>query len=121
MVIRYRLDLLLPDSLTAPLWVRIFLGAMHIFPGPKIPRGERLRFALEELGPVFVKFGQLLSTRRDLFPEDIADELQKLQDQVPPFPSDQARELIEKALGSPISKHFTDIDEEPLASASVFN
>ncbi|MDH2433528.1 ubiquinone biosynthesis regulatory protein kinase UbiB [Pokkaliibacter sp. MBI-7] len=85
----------------------------------ELPRGERLRCALEELGPVFVKFGQVLSTRRDLLPNDIADELQKLQDRVPPFPGDQALRIIEASLGHAISEVFTSLDIKPLASASI--
>jgi hypothetical protein len=69
--------------------------------GLNAPRGERLRQALEHLGPIFVKFGQMLSTRRDLLPPDVADELAKLQDRVPPFPSDESARLVEKALGQP--------------------
>lgn len=83
------------------------------------PRGERLRRALEDLGPVFIKFGQMLSTRRDLLPADIADELARLQDQVPPFPSDQAVALIETALGGSVDDLFERFDREPMASASV--
>jgi ubiquinone biosynthesis protein len=83
------------------------------------PRGQRLREALETLGPIFVKFGQVLSTRRDLVPLDIADELAKLQDRVPPFPSDQAVAEIERSLGAPVSKSFSTFDREPIASASI--
>ncbi len=83
------------------------------------PRGERIRLALEELGPIFIKFGQALSTRRDLLPEDIADELAKLQDRVPPFPGAQARMLVESALRKPVSELFQHFDETPLASASI--
>ena len=83
------------------------------------PRGVRLRLALEELGPVFVKFGQALSTRPDLVPPDIALELAKLQDSVPPFPGAQARTIIEKSLGRRIDEMFDGFDETPLASASV--
>jgi ubiquinone biosynthesis protein len=82
-------------------------------------RGERLRLALEELGPIFVKFGQAVSTRRDLLPEDIADELVKLQDRVPPFPGSIARENIERAYGKPLSEVFAEFDETPLAAASI--
>ena len=82
-------------------------------------RGERIRLALESLGPIFVKFGQVLSTRRDLLPEDIADELAKLQDRVPPFSSTHSRELIELALGQPIDEVFSHLEFEPVASASV--
>jgi ubiquinone biosynthesis protein len=82
-------------------------------------RGARLRLALEELGPIFVKFGQALSTRRDLLPQDLADELAKLQDRVPPFPGSTARVLIEAALGAPVSTVFASFDETPLAAASI--
>ena len=82
-------------------------------------RAERLRLALEELGPIFVKFGQAVSTRRDLLPPDIADELAKLQDRVPPFPGRVARELIERAYGRPLSEVFASFDEAPLAAASI--
>jgi ubiquinone biosynthesis protein len=82
-------------------------------------RGERLREALEALGPIFVKFGQVLSTRRDLLPLDVADELAKLQDRVPPFPSALAVAEIEAALGKPVAQLFASFDESPVASASV--
>ena len=82
-------------------------------------RGERLRLALEQLGPVFVKFGQAISTRRDLLPPDIADELVKLQDRVPPFDGNTARELIESALGRPVGEIFRSFDATPLAAASI--
>lgn len=83
------------------------------------PRGVGIRRTLEDLGPIFVKFGQALSTRRDLLPEDIADELQKLQDKVPPFNGALARQIVEKELGRPISEGFASFDETPLASASI--
>jgi len=83
------------------------------------PYPVRLRTALEELGPIFVKFGQILSTRRDLLPDDIADELAKLQDAVPPFPGAQARAVVEQAFGHPVETVLDDFDETPLASASV--
>ena len=83
------------------------------------PRGERLRLALQELGPIFVKFGQAVSTRRDLLPLDIADELAKLQDAVPPFPGAEARGLIETALGHSVTTLFRAFDETPLAAASI--
>jgi ubiquinone biosynthesis protein len=82
-------------------------------------RGERLRLALEELGPVFVKFGQALSTRRDLLPPDIADELVKLQDEVPPFDGAVARQIAEEALGQPLEQLFRRFDSTPLAAASI--
>ena len=84
-----------------------------------LPRGERIRLALEELGPVFVKLGQILSTRRDLLPDDIGDELSRLQDQVKPFGSDEARYEIETALQASIEDTFGSFEEQPIASASV--
>ena len=97
---------------------------LFVFPGywfrdRNVPRGQRLREALEELGPVFVKFGQVVSTRPDLIPADIAVELTRLQDDVLPFPGDEAREVIERALDAPLSEHFASFDIQPLASASV--
>ncbi|MBA4218646.1 MAG: ubiquinone biosynthesis regulatory protein kinase UbiB [Methylibium sp.] len=83
------------------------------------PRGVRLRLALEQLGPIFVKFGQVLSTRRDLLPEDVALELALLQDRVPPFPALQSREMIERAFGRPLEQLFASFDAEPVASASI--
>ncbi|WP_022976330.1 ubiquinone biosynthesis regulatory protein kinase UbiB [Nevskia ramosa] len=83
------------------------------------PRGERLRLALQELGPVFIKFGQALSTRPDIVPVDVATELAKLQDQVEPFPGAEARAIIERSLGKPIAELFHEFDETPLAAASV--
>jgi ubiquinone biosynthesis protein len=85
----------------------------------QLPPGARLRLALEELGPIFVKFGQALSTRRDLLPGDIADELAKLQDQVPPFPGNIARVMIERSYGAPLETHLRAFEEVPLAAASI--
>ena len=83
------------------------------------PLGERIRLALEELGPIFVKFGQAISTRRDLLPPDIAMELAKLQDAVPPFPAEQAAQIISDAYGEPVDDVFQRFDSEPLAAASI--
>jgi ubiquinone biosynthesis protein len=83
------------------------------------PRAVRIRTALEQLGPIFVKFGQILSTRKDLLPDDIAEELARLQDRVPPFDGRQARKLIEQAFRQPIDDLFDRFDEKPLASASI--
>ncbi|MGQ3051416.1 MAG: ubiquinone biosynthesis regulatory protein kinase UbiB [Roseateles sp.] len=83
------------------------------------PRGVRLRLALEGLGPIFVKFGQVLSTRRDLLPNDVALELAKLQDRVPPFPASLSREMVERAFGRPLEELFASFDAEPIASASI--
>ncbi|WP_300294266.1 ubiquinone biosynthesis regulatory protein kinase UbiB [Nitrosomonas sp.] len=85
----------------------------------KLPRAVRLRLALEALGPIFIKFGQMLSTRRDLLAEDFAEELAFLQDRVPPFPSDQAINILEKVYGKPVHEVFLEFDNEPIASASV--
>ncbi|MFZ9894612.1 MAG: AarF/UbiB family protein, partial [Burkholderiaceae bacterium] len=85
----------------------------------RAPRGVRIRLALEHLGPIFVKFGQVLSTRRDVLPEDIADELAKLQDQVPPFDSALAVATIENSLGQRIEEIFSEFDRIPVASASI--
>jgi ubiquinone biosynthesis protein len=85
----------------------------------RLTRGERLRLALEELGPIFVKFGQALSTRRDLLPADIADELARLQDNVPPFPGAVARASIERAYGAPLESRLQAFEQVPLAAASV--
>ncbi|MBB3047764.1 ubiquinone biosynthesis protein [Litorivivens lipolytica] len=117
---RFRLDQLI-DITRLPTWLCLLLrfGPWRLFPAPKASRGERLRLALESLGPVFIKFGQQLSTRRDLLPDDIAEELAKLQDQVPPFGNEQARQIIEVALGKPVGELFARFDQAPLASASV--
>ncbi|PSJ43673.1 ubiquinone biosynthesis regulatory protein kinase UbiB [Zobellella endophytica] len=86
---------------------------------PELSRGKRIRLALESLGPVFIKFGQMLSTRRDLLPPDIAEELAMLQDRVPPFDGALARKQIEASLQNRIEVLFDDFDEKPLASASI--
>ncbi|CAJ1772666.1 putative protein kinase UbiB [Aeromonas jandaei] len=86
---------------------------------PALSRGARIRLAFEALGPIFIKFGQMLSTRRDLLPPDIAEELALLQDRVPPFCGQAARQQIELSLGCPIETLFDDFDETPLASASI--
>jgi len=91
----------------------------HWIPRKRGPRAVRIRLALEELGPIYVKFGQILSTRQDLLPDDIALELARLQDDVPPFPGSQARAAIEAAQGAPIEEIFNQFDETPLASASI--
>ncbi|MCE5986996.1 MULTISPECIES: ubiquinone biosynthesis regulatory protein kinase UbiB [unclassified Pseudomonas] len=121
-VIRYRLDDLLFD-LPLPWWLmslRLLMPWRWLPRKPnELSRGARLRLALQDLGPIFIKFGQLLSTRRDLLPNDIADELMLLQDRVPPFDPKQAVALIEAQLGAPVTQLFSRFDVEPLASASV--
>jgi ubiquinone biosynthesis protein len=116
---KYRLDdLLAAVHLFRPMrWIRTLApGKREIIDQP---RGARLRMALQELGPVYVKFGQILSTRRDLLPQDIADELSLLQDRVPPFSGAEARAIIEQALKKPVDELFATFDTEPLASASI--
>jgi ubiquinone biosynthesis protein len=100
-------------------WVRHFVSVITFGRRFDAPRGERLRLGLEALGPIFVKFGQVMSTRRDLIPADIAVELAKLQDRVPPFPEAQARAAVERAFGRPIESVFTSFDAAPVASASI--
>ncbi len=117
---RYRLQEFI-DTDKLPLLPRTLLrlSPWRAGRGPDRGRGERLRLALEELGPVFIKFGQLLSTRRDLLPPDIADELAKLQDKVPPFDEAEAAAIIETVLGQPLTTLFARFEELPMASASV--
>jgi ubiquinone biosynthesis protein len=100
-------------------WVRVLARVVTIGRRFDEPRGVRLRRALEKLGPIFVKFGQVLSTRRDLLPADIADELAQLQDNVPPFPAAQAAAIVERAFGKPLTEVFASFDAEPVASASI--
>ena len=99
--------------------VRPAARALTFWRDTSAPRGERLRLALEDLGPIFVKFGQMLSTRRDLLPTDIADELAKLQDSVPPFPSEQVIAALERLYGKPVDAVLKSFDRTPIASASV--
>src|SRR6202049_624744 len=94
-------------------WLRPTARAVTFWRDLSAPRAQRLRLALEELGPIFVKFGQMLSTRRDLLPTDIADELAKLQDQVPPFPSDQVMATLERVYGKPADRVFKSFDRVP--------
>lgn len=116
--LRYRLDELVLSSIKHP-WAYGLLKVVRFGRPPRMARGVRLRLALESLGPIFVKFGQVLSTRRDLIPPDVAAELALLQDRVPPFPSDQAAACIEAALGAAPQKLFQHFETDPVASASV--
>jgi ubiquinone biosynthesis protein len=100
-------------------WVRALARVATVGRRYDEPRGVRLRRAFEKLGPIFVKFGQVLSTRRDLLPADIADELAGLQDNVPPFPGAQSVAIVERAFGKPLAEVFTSFDTEPVASASI--
>ncbi|EAR62491.1 ubiquinone biosynthesis regulatory protein kinase UbiB [Neptuniibacter caesariensis] len=117
---RYRLDTLFL-SLSLPWYARVLFWLMlwrYLIPARQ-PEAVRVRLALEALGPVFIKFGQMLSTRRDLLPDELAEELKKLQDRVPPFSGPKAQALIEQALEQPVSELFSEFEVEPLASASV--
>jgi ubiquinone biosynthesis protein len=117
---RHGLDeIILSAHIFRPVRFLIYLSPFHWLRDHQVARGERIRRALEDLGPVFVKFGQMLSTRRDLLPPDIADELARLQDRVPPFPGREARRIVEKALGKPVTELFQEFNETPLASASI--
>jgi ubiquinone biosynthesis protein len=118
--LRHRLDALVePEQLPTALRGLLYFAPWRLLPLPKRSRGERIRLTLEELGPVFIKFGQMLSTRGDLIPNDIVVELAKLQDQVPPFEQQQAVKIIEQALGKSVTELFACFDQTPLASASV--
>jgi len=119
-LLRHGLDeVVFAIHLFRPVRFLMYLAPWHWFRGNRQPRAVRIRCALEDLGPIYVKFGQMLSTRRDLLPDDIADELARLQDRVPPFPGTQAREVIERAYGKPVGEVFAKFDEQPLASASI--
>jgi ubiquinone biosynthesis protein len=116
--LRYRLDELVLSSIKHPL-AHGLLRIVRLGRTPRTPRGRRLRLALESLGPIFVKFGQVLSTRRDLIPLDVAQELALLQDRVPPFPSEQAARCVQEALGESPHTLFKSFDTDPIASASI--
>ncbi|RYF32943.1 MAG: ubiquinone biosynthesis regulatory protein kinase UbiB, partial [Comamonadaceae bacterium] len=116
--LRYGLDELVLTNFRQP-WLQRLTRVITIGRKLDAPRGQRLREALEHLGPIFVKFGQVLSTRRDLMPPDIADELARLQDRVPPFDLDVAIGTIERAFRKPVGTVFTSFDRIPVASASI--
>lgn len=116
--LRYRLDELVLSGIKHPIAYTL-LRIVRFGRPPRMPRGQRLRLALEALGPIYVKFGQVLSTRRDLIPLDVAIELAMLQDRVPPFPSDQAAASIEAALGASPHTLFRHFETDPVASASI--
>jgi len=117
-VFRHGLDELVLSGFQQP-GLRMLRRVVSLGRNLSTPRGQRLREALESLGPIFVKFGQVLSTRRDLLPTDIADELALLQDRVPPFSSDVAVATIERALGARVDELFVSFDRIPVASASI--
>lgn len=117
---RHGLDeVILATHLFRPVRFLMYLSPWRWFRREKLSRGERIRRTLEDLGPIFIKFGQIMSTRRDLLPDDIADELAELQDNVPPFPGIQAIAIVEETFGKPVSELFARFDKEPFASASI--
>ena len=118
MMLRYGLDELFLTSFRKP-WLHALARVVSIGRNLDAPRGQRIREALESLGPIFVKFGQVLSTRRDLLPLDIADELARLQDRVPPFDSDVAIASIERAFNKKVGDIFVSFERVPVASASI--
>src|SRR5574343_258328 len=113
-VLRFGLDELVLTSFQKP-WLRLLARTVSVGRDLSAPRGQRLREALERLGPIFVKFGQVLSTRRDLVPPDLADELALLQDRVPPFDSGVAVATIEAALGRPLDVAYREFERTPVA------
>jgi ubiquinone biosynthesis protein len=117
-MLRFGLDELVLSSFERP-WIRRLTRIVSVGRNLKAPPPPRLREALESLGPIFVKFGQVMSTRRDLLPPDIADELARLQDRVPPFDSVIAVAIIEKAFGRPLDRIFASFEHTPVASASI--
>jgi ubiquinone biosynthesis protein len=117
-VFRYGLDELVLNSFQHR-WLRLLARVLTLGRTLDAPRGQRLREALESLGPIFVKFGQVLSTRRDLLPADIAEELARLQDRVPPFEAAVAVATIERAFRQPVDTVFASFEREPVASASI--
>jgi ubiquinone biosynthesis protein len=119
-LVRHGLDeIIFTTHLFRPFRVLIYFLPWNWFLRKRGPRGERIRKALEDLGPVFIKFGQMLSTRRDLLADDIADELEMLQDAVPPFSGEVAQQIIEKAFGQSVEDLFAEFEVKSLASASV--
>lgn len=117
-MLRYGLDELFLSSFQKP-WLHAIARIVSVGRNLKAPRGQRIREALERLGPIFVKFGQVLSTRRDLMPVDIADELARLQDRVPPFSSEVAIATIEAAFNKKVEDIFVSFERDPVASASI--
>jgi len=119
-IVRYGLDeLLLSTKIFRPLRLLAYLAPGYWLRPKHLSRGKRILFALQELGPIFVKFGQILSTRRDLLPDDIALELAKLQDKVAPFSGDEARQILEKAYARSLDEVFARFEMTPIAAASI--
>ncbi len=119
-LVRHGLDeIIFATHLLRPMRLLIYLLPWNWWRRKRLPRAVRLRQTLEDLGPIFIKFGQILSTRRDLLPDDIAEEFSLLQDKVAPFPGARARAIAEKSYGCSLDHVFLTFDETPLASASI--
>lgn len=119
-LMRYNIDeIVLGTHWFYPLRLAVYFNPFYWTTGRNMPRAERIRCAIEQLGPIFVKAGQIVSTRRDLLPDDIATELAKLQDRVPPFPGTQAKKIIAQALGEAVENVFAEFELTALASASI--
>jgi ubiquinone biosynthesis protein len=117
---RYGLDeIILSIHFFRPLYLLGLINPFNWFRSRKLSQAQRLRLCIESLGPIFIKFGQMMATRRDLFGDEITDELEKLLDRVPPFPWHQAHEIIEQQLGIPLKQAFSSFDEKEIASASI--
>lgn len=117
---RFGLDeIVLSMHFFRPLYLLGLINPFNWFRDNDLSQAERLRLCIESLGPIFIKFGQMLATRRDLFGDEIADELEKLLDRVPPFPWPQARDIVEQQLGMPLEQAFKHFDENEIASASI--
>jgi ubiquinone biosynthesis protein len=117
---RFGLDeVILSMHFFRPLYLLGVINPFNWFRKTDLSEAQRLRLCIESLGPIFIKFGQMMATRRDLFGDEITDELEKLLDRVPPFPSKQARDIVEQQLGMSLQQAFRQFDDEPLASASI--
>jgi ubiquinone biosynthesis protein len=117
---RFGLDeVILSMHFFRPLYLLGLINPFNWFRSNELSQAQRLRLCIEELGPIFIKFGQMMATRRDLFGDEITDELEKLLDRVPPFPLQQARAIVEQQLGMPIEQAFKNFDDQQIASASI--
>ena len=117
---RFGLDeVILSMHFFRPLYLLGLINPFNWFRSNELSQAQRLRLCIEELGPIFIKFGQMMATRRDLFGDEITDELEKLLDRVPPFPLQQARAIVEQQLGMPIEQAFKSFDNQQIASASI--
>ena len=117
---RFGLDeVILSMHFFRPLYLLGLINPFNWFRSNELSQAQRMRLCIEELGPIFIKFGQMMATRRDLFGDEITNELEKLLDRVPPFPLQQARAIVEQQLGMPIEQAFKHFDDQQIASASI--